>query len=41
MVFWILGIAIIFSIVGFTFLYKLATKENVNAIDPKPKDSDV
>lgn len=40
MVFWILGIAIVFSIVGFTFLYKLATKENISSIDPKPKDMD-
>lgn len=37
MVFWILGIAVIFSVVGFIFLYKLATNEKSPSIDPKPK----
>ena len=38
MVFWILGAAIILSIFGFTFLYKLAMNDKSSKIDPKPKD---
>ena len=38
MVFWILGAAILLSIFGFTFLYKLAMNEKTSTIDPKPKD---
>ncbi|WP_277586205.1 hypothetical protein [Psychrobacillus antarcticus] len=38
MVFWILGAAIILSIFGFTFLYKLAMSDKSPKIDPKPKD---
>jgi len=39
MVFWILGAAILMSILGFTFLYKLAIKhQNSSTIDPRPKD---
>ncbi|WP_276612771.1 hypothetical protein [Psychrobacillus vulpis] len=40
MVFWILGIAVIFSIVGFAFLYKLAMNGKPSSIDPKPKDAE-
>lgn len=40
MVFWILGAAIILSIFGFTFLYKLAMNDNPSKIDPKPKDAE-
>lgn len=38
MVFWILGAAILLSIFGFIFLYKLALNEKPSVIDPKPKD---
>ncbi|MEK4486812.1 hypothetical protein MHH81_14635 [Psychrobacillus sp. FSL H8-0484] len=41
MVFWILGAAILLSIFGFTFLYKLAMNEKPLKIDPKPKDLDI
>ena len=37
MVFWILGLAVIVSVVGFTFLYKLAMNDKSDSIDPKPK----
>lgn len=40
MVFWILGAAIILSIFGFTFLYKLAMKDQSSVIDSKPKISE-
>ncbi len=41
MVFWILGAAILLSIFGFTFLFKLAVKEQTSStIDPKPKDAE-
>ena len=39
MVFWILGAAVLMSIFGFTFLYKLAVKDqSASAIDPTPKE---
>jgi len=40
MVFWILGAAILLSIFGFTFLFKLAMNNNSSKIDPKPKDAE-
>jgi len=40
MVFWILGAAIILSIFGFTFLYKLAMNEKPTKIDSQLKDTD-
>ncbi|MEK3980814.1 hypothetical protein SAMN04487786_2227 [Paenisporosarcina quisquiliarum] len=40
MVFWILGAAIILSIFGFSFLYKLAMNDKPSKIDPKPKDAE-
>ncbi|WP_260858177.1 hypothetical protein [Bacillus sp. FJAT-22090] len=38
MVFWILGAAILLSIFGFTFLYKLARNDQSSVVDPKPKN---
>ncbi|MDI2586066.1 MULTISPECIES: hypothetical protein [unclassified Psychrobacillus] len=39
MVFWILGAAILLSIVGFAFVYKLAMNDKSSTVDPKPKDA--
>ena len=39
MVFWILGAAILLSIVGFAFVYKLAMNDKPSTVDPKPKDA--
>lgn len=38
MVFWILGGAVLLSIFGFTFLYKLAMSDKSAVVDPRPKD---
>lgn len=41
MVFWILGAAVLLSIFGFTFLYKLAMNDTTSStVDPKPKSLD-
>lgn len=40
MVFWILGAAILLSIFGFTFLYKLAKNDRSSIVDSKPKNLD-
>ncbi|MEI4769192.1 hypothetical protein WAX74_05990 [Psychrobacillus sp. FJAT-51614] len=40
MVFLILGCAILLSIFGFAFLYKIAMNEKPSVIDAKPKDAE-
>ncbi|MDF2067966.1 hypothetical protein [Bacillus sp. Cr_A10] len=40
MVFWILGCAIILSIFGFIFLYKIAMNEKPTGINAQPKDAE-